>query len=83
MIRSTAGVVSEVDEQHSVLQCTGALQVGTEEVVLFSGDSHGAEHDDELFIRVLEFGLAGNLQGDVVVGKTRCRENGQLLSTNE
>ena len=65
-------VVCEVDKQHSVLKRTGSLQVGTEEVVFLSRDTHGAEDDDELFIGILELGLACNLQCDVVVGKTRC-----------
>ena len=74
-------VVGEVDEQHSVFQSTRALQIGTEEVVFFSRDTHGAEHHNELFIGILEFGLSSDLQSDVVVGQTRCRENGQFLPT--
>ena len=45
-----SGVVGEVHEQHRVLQRTGALEVVHEEVVLLSGDAHGAEHDDELLV---------------------------------
>ncbi len=76
-------IVSKVDEQHSVFKRTSSLQIGTEEVVFFSGDSHSTEHNNEFFIGILEFGLSGDLQSNVVVRETRCRENWQLLSTHQ
>ena len=76
-------VVSKVDEQCSVFKRTGSLQVGTEEIVFFSGNTHCTENDNKLLIASLQLCLSSDLQCNVVVRKTRSRENWQLLSTNE
>ena len=76
-------VVCKIDEQCSVLKRTGSLQIGTEEVVFFSSNTHCTENDDKLLVASLQLGLTSDLQCNVIVRKTRSRENWQLLSTNE
>ena len=64
-------IVCQVQEDHSVLQRTGPLELLHEHLLLFVGDSHCDEHDSELLVLSAYLRLPCDLKSKVVVGKTR------------
>mmetsp|Transcript_9925 Transcript_9925/g.23506 ORF Transcript_9925/g.23506 Transcript_9925/m.23506 type:complete len:392 (-) Transcript_9925:217-1392(-) len=84
------GIVGEVEEKGRALHGTGLLEIGAEETGGLHVDTHGTEDDGEVLLVSIdgvllldEGGLAGNLGGDLVVGKTGGGEDRDLLSTSD
>jgi len=85
-------VVGQVGEHGDALHGTVLLEVLGEETGSLQVDTHGTENDGEVVVvHVLgslalvldETCLATDLRGNLVVRKTRCRENGDLLATGD
>mmetsp|Transcript_41326 Transcript_41326/g.76377 ORF Transcript_41326/g.76377 Transcript_41326/m.76377 type:complete len:202 (-) Transcript_41326:324-929(-) len=82
-------VIGKVQEECRTLHGTGLLEVSTEETGSLHVDTHRTEHNSKVLLVTVngvllldKRGLTTNLGSDLVVGKTGCRENGNLLPTS-
>ena len=76
-------VVGQVREHDSTVQGAGFAERLNEEVGLLEGDTHGGEDNGELLVLAAYLCLTGNLCCEFRMGKSRCGEDGQLLSTDQ
>ena len=77
------GIGGQVDEEDGTVDSARLLEVGDEEVGLLEGDTDGGEDHGELGVGAAHLSLAGDLGGQVCVGQTRAREDGELLTADE
>jgi hypothetical protein len=83
-------VVGQVQEQSDSLHTAVLLKVASEKSGGFQVDTHGTEDDGEVLLVVIvdtlgrldQTGLSTNLSGNLVVGQTGGREDGNLLTTS-
>ena len=84
------GVIGEVEEEANVLHRAVLLEILLEKAGSLHVDTHGGEHNGEvglasvahtLSILLDETCLPADLGGNLIVGKTSSREEGDLLST--
>ncbi len=68
------GVVCEVDEHGYMVEGALFLEVVPEEPGFVGGDAHGGKDCGEWFVSASHLGLPSDLGGDLVVGKSGCRE---------
>jgi len=76
-------VVGEVEEDHGTLEGTRPLEICHEMVCLLLRDPHRGEDHGKGLLGPEHLGLAGDLEGDVVVGEACAREDRELLPADE
>mmetsp|Transcript_17593 Transcript_17593/g.38076 ORF Transcript_17593/g.38076 Transcript_17593/m.38076 type:complete len:323 (-) Transcript_17593:344-1312(-) len=81
-------IVCQVQEQGGTLHGTTLLEIGSEKTGSFHIHSHSTKHNGEvLLVRISgilqlnEGGLTGNLSGNLIMGQSSSRKNGDFLST--
>mmetsp|Transcript_3276 Transcript_3276/g.6039 ORF Transcript_3276/g.6039 Transcript_3276/m.6039 type:complete len:232 (+) Transcript_3276:569-1264(+) len=82
-------IVGKIQEKSRTLHGTTFLEIGTEETSSFHVNTHSTKHNTKVILVSINSillldkrRLTSNLSSDFVVGKTSCRENGNLLSTS-
>ena len=76
-------VIGQIDKQYRTVNRTGFLKAFNEEVGFFKSNTHGGKNNGKVFICSENLGLPCNLGCQLGMGQTGCRENRQLLSTNQ
>mmetsp|Transcript_27347 Transcript_27347/g.42466 ORF Transcript_27347/g.42466 Transcript_27347/m.42466 type:complete len:288 (+) Transcript_27347:964-1827(+) len=84
-----SGIIGQVQKESRTLHGTRFLEIRAEETSSLHVDTHGSKDNGKVLLVTIhgvlllnQRGLTGNLGSDLIVGKTSCGENGNLLTTS-
>ena len=91
MVENERRIIGQIQEQGDPLHAAVLLEISGEEPARFEIDSHGSKHDREvLLVPIVDVlgglidktSLTADLSGDLVMGQTGGREDGDLLASS-